>query len=50
MDYEIDGEFFDVHYHISKLRFATEQRRKIAQTILIDFSLAGYLKFTAKWS
>lgn len=45
MDYEIDGEFFDVNYHISKGRFATEQRKKIAQTIAIDFTTAGCLKF-----
>ncbi len=46
MDYEINGEFFEVHYHISRGRFATEQRRKIAQTIAIDFTTSGYLKFT----
>lgn len=46
MDYEIDGSFFDVNYHISRGRFAEEQRRKIAQTIVIDFTMSGYLKFT----
>lgn len=46
MDYEIDGEFFDVNYNISRGRFATEQRRKIAQTIAIDFTTSGCLKFT----
>ena len=50
MDYEIDGEFFDVNYHISKGRFAEEQRRKIAQTIIIDFALSDYVKFTKYWS
>ena len=47
MDYEIDGSFFDVNYHISRGRFAEEQRRKIAQTIIIDFTMSGYLKFTS---
>ena len=47
MDYEIDGQFFDVNYHISRGRFAEEQRRKIAQTIIIDFTMSGYLKFTS---
>lgn len=50
MDYEIDGEFFDVNYNISRGRFATEQRRKIAQTIKIDFSFSDYVKFTKYWS
>ena len=50
MDYEIDGNFFDVNYNISRGRFATEQRRKIAQTIIIDFSFSDYVKFTKYWS
>lgn len=45
LDYEISFNFFDVNYNISRGRFATEQRRKIAQTIAIDFTTAGCLKF-----
>lgn len=45
MDYEISFSFFDVNYNISRGRFAEEQRRKIAQTIAIDFTTAGCLKF-----
>lgn len=45
LDYEIDGKFFDIDCHISRGRFAEEQRRKIAQTIVIDFTMSGCLKF-----
>lgn len=45
LDYEIDGKFFMIDCHISKGRFAEEQRKKIAQTIAIDFTTAGCLKF-----
>lgn len=50
MDYEISFNFFDVNYNISRGRFAEEQRRKIAQTIIIDFALSDYVKFTKYWS
>lgn len=43
--YEIDGKFFMIDCHIARGRFATEQRKKIAQTIAIDFTTAGCLKF-----
>ncbi len=46
MAYEIDGKFFMIDYHISRGRFIMEQRRKMAQTIVIDFTMSGYLKFT----
>lgn len=46
MAYEIDGKFFMIDYHISRGRFIMEQRRKIAQTIVIDFTMSGCLKFT----
>lgn len=45
LDYEIDGKFFMIDCYISRGRFAEEQRRKIAQTIVIDFTVSGYLKF-----
>lgn len=50
MDYEISFSFFDVNYNISRGRFAEEQRKKIAQTIIIDFALSDYVKFTKYWS
>jgi hypothetical protein len=50
LSYEIDGKFFMIDCHISRGRFATEQRRKIAQTIIIDFALSDYVKFTKYWS
>lgn len=46
LDYEIDGKFFMIDCYISRGRFATEQRRKIAQTIVIDFTTSGCLKIT----
>lgn len=45
LSYEISFNFFDIYCHISRGRFAEEQRRKIAQTIAIDFTTAGCLKF-----
>jgi hypothetical protein len=36
MDFEIDGCFFFVNYHISKVRFADDQRRKIMRNITIE--------------
>lgn len=45
LSYEISFNFFDIDCHISRGRFAEEQRRKIAQTIAIDFTTAGCLKF-----
>jgi hypothetical protein len=50
LSYEISFNFFDIHCHISRGRFAEEQRRKIAQTIIIDFALSDYVKFTKYWS
>lgn len=46
LDYEIDGKFFYIDCHISRGRFVEEQRRKIAQTIVIDFTTSGCLKIT----
>jgi hypothetical protein len=45
LSYEISFNFFDIYCHISRGRFAEEQRKKIAQTIAIDFTTAGCLKF-----
>lgn len=36
LDYEIDGKFFMIDCHISRGRFAEEQRKKIAQDITIE--------------
>lgn len=47
LSYEISFNFFDIYCHISRGRFAEEQRKKIAQTIVIDFTMSGCLKFTS---